>query len=157
MRGRTTARRPGDVYRGRKGRHEALSDEVDPDRGETLRHLLVLHRSDLRTRLQSLREATPADGPLVKVKDDEEKGLDDLIIHVDVALAEIGAASLNAIEEALRRLAEGIYGICTDCGGAIGSSRLAAVPFAIRCLRCQEAKESLRTREGSSERMQLWS
>jgi len=129
------------------------SDEVDPDRGETLRRLLASHRSDLRARLQSLREATPADGPLVK--DDEEKGLDDLVIHVDVALAEIGAASLNAIEEALRRLAEGTYEICTDCGRAIGSSRLGALPFAIRCLRCQEAKESRRAR--SSEQGQLWS
>lgn len=125
------------------------SGEVSLDEQETLRRLLLSRRSDLRARLRSLREAPSAEASLVK--DKEEHGLDDLVVHVDVALAEIEAASLQAIAEALRRLSEGTYGICADCGGPIGSARLAALPFAVRCLRCQETEESRRTIEGSEE------
>ena len=32
-------------------------------------------------------------------------------------------------------------GVCIDCGRAIGSERLAAVPKAVRCIRCQASWE----------------
>ena len=32
-------------------------------------------------------------------------------------------------------------GLCADCGREIGSERLAAVPTAVRCIRCQAAWE----------------
>ncbi len=37
--------------------------------------------------------------------------------------------------------ARGAYGVCEDCGGPIGEERLAAVPSASRCVRCQAAAE----------------
>jgi DnaK suppressor protein len=43
-----------------------------------------------------------------------------------------------AVEEALRRLASGEYGLCVECGQHIALSRLRALPFAVRCLACQE-------------------
>lgn len=115
------------------------SDDVDPDGRQRLRHLLASRRSDLRERLRSLREASLADGR--RVIDPEEQGLDDLVVDVEVALLEVEAAWLQSIVEALRRVDEGTYGTCTDCGGVIASARLDAVPFAIRCVRCQEAEE----------------
>jgi len=45
------------------------------------------------------------------------------------------------VDEALRRLAVGRYGICTDCGQSIPTTRLRALPFAVRCLGCQERLE----------------
>ncbi len=45
------------------------------------------------------------------------------------------------VEEALRRLADGKYGRCADCGEEIALARLRALPFAIRCLSCQEIFE----------------
>lgn len=116
------------------------SDHVGPDLRDTLWRLLASQRSDLRERLRSLREALPADGPLVK--DEQEQGLDNLAAGVDVALLEIEAASLQSIVEALRRVDEGTYGTCTDCGGVIASARLGVLPFAIRCVRCQETEEA---------------
>lgn len=128
------------------------SDDVDPERRETLRQLLASRRSELRARLRSLRETTPADGPLVK--DKEEQGLDDLVVDVDVALLEIEAASLQSIVEALRRMDEGTYGTCTDCRGGIASARLGAIPFAVRCVRCQEAEEARRALQGPREEVE---
>jgi RNA polymerase-binding transcription factor DksA len=45
-------------------------------------------------------------------------------------------------EEALRRLAQGAYGLCMDCAKRIAAPRLRALPFALRCLRCQERCEA---------------
>jgi len=44
-------------------------------------------------------------------------------------------------DEARHRLAAGRYGLCADCGEAIPVARLQALPFAVRCLPCQERYE----------------
>ena len=43
---------------------------------------------------------------------------------------------LVRIEMAERRLAEGEYGWCTECGEAIPNKRLAIDPMAEKCVRC---------------------
>jgi DnaK suppressor protein len=57
------------------------------------------------------------------------------------ALEERESAELVAIDEALRRIDDGIYGLCTDCGDAIANARLHAAPTALRCVGCQSAVE----------------
>jgi len=44
--------------------------------------------------------------------------------------------------EAVRRLGEGRYGTCASCGEPIPPARLSALPFALRCLPCQERFEA---------------
>jgi DnaK suppressor protein len=51
-----------------------------------------------------------------------------------------------ALEEALDRVDKGTYGICIDCGEKISEKRLAAMPEALRCARCQEEAERERER-----------
>ncbi len=48
---------------------------------------------------------------------------------------------LEAVEEALRRLGDGTYGLCIDCGQPIPEKRLAAIPWAVRDKACQERCE----------------
>jgi len=48
---------------------------------------------------------------------------------------------VRVIEAALRRISEGTYGICADCGDDIRRKRLEALPWADCCLRCQEIAE----------------
>ncbi|MCU1499671.1 MAG: TraR/DksA family transcriptional regulator [Acidimicrobiales bacterium] len=43
---------------------------------------------------------------------------------------------LAALDDALRRLDEGTYGVCTVCGRPIGAERLAAVPGTDTCVDC---------------------
>lgn len=57
------------------------------------------------------------------------------------------ARKLRQIEFALRRIDRGEYGVCLDCEKEIGQNRLRAVPWAERCLRCQERAD----RRGSVE------
>ncbi len=40
------------------------------------------------------------------------------------------------IQGALRRIAEGSYGICAQCGAEIDPKRLKALPIATRCISC---------------------
>lgn len=48
---------------------------------------------------------------------------------------------LQAIDAALRRLQDGGYGVCIDCGGEVGLQRLRAEPEAARCIDCQRRHE----------------
>lgn len=43
------------------------------------------------------------------------------------------------IDEALARMAEGQFGRCARCGGAIGRHRLRAIPEARYCMTCSDA------------------
>jgi DnaK suppressor protein len=49
---------------------------------------------------------------------------------------------------ALTRVAHGTYRLCIDCDEPIAHRRLAAVPWAARCLSCQENAETCRGRYG---------
>ena len=48
---------------------------------------------------------------------------------------------------ALRRLEEGTFGYCFECGEEISERRLRALPFAVRCKDCEEARETAQQRE----------
>jgi DnaK suppressor protein len=58
-----------------------------------------------------------------------------------LAMTELEIAELNALQEALDRMAAGTYGACTDCGQDIALARLQASPEAARCMACQSAHE----------------
>lgn len=46
------------------------------------------------------------------------------------------------IDEALKRIEEGEYGLCLTCGKQIAKNRLKAVPYAKYCIACQSDEES---------------
>ncbi|MFI0408106.1 TraR/DksA family transcriptional regulator [Actinomadura sp. 3N508] len=48
-------------------------------------------------------------------------------------------ARLADIDDALRRLGDGTYGVCERCGDAIAAERLEARPFARTCFGCASA------------------
>ena len=51
------------------------------------------------------------------------------------------SALLRQVKAALRRIHDGSFGMCIECESAIGPKRLAAVPWAPRCIRCQESAD----------------
>ncbi|HZO51683.1 MAG TPA: TraR/DksA family transcriptional regulator [Bryobacteraceae bacterium] len=51
------------------------------------------------------------------------------------------SAKRRNAQEALRRMEQGIYGICEECEEPISPRRLAAMPAAVLCIRCQEAAD----------------
>ncbi|HEY7615530.1 MAG TPA: TraR/DksA family transcriptional regulator [Terriglobales bacterium] len=49
---------------------------------------------------------------------------------------------LKLIEAALAQLNDEEYGVCVDCGNGIPGARLEAIPWAVRCINCQELSSS---------------
>jgi len=58
-----------------------------------------------------------------------------------IALQERESVELVAIDDALRRVADGSYGLCIVCGAALATARLHANPTALRCVPCQALHE----------------
>ncbi|HEU6445342.1 MAG TPA: TraR/DksA C4-type zinc finger protein [Gaiellaceae bacterium] len=48
---------------------------------------------------------------------------------------------LEAIDAALGRIEDGTYGKCVNCGGAIPTERLEAMPWATLCIDCKRKEE----------------
>ncbi len=55
-----------------------------------------------------------------------------------VRTLELNSAKLRRTSAALRRIQEGTFGICLECEEEISPRRLAAMPWAALCIRCQE-------------------
>ncbi len=68
----------------------------------------------------------------------------------DLAIRSVDREStlLRQVRAALRRIHDGSFGTCIECESAISPRRLAAVPWAPRCIQCQEATDRDR-REGA--------
>jgi DnaK suppressor protein len=54
---------------------------------------------------------------------------------------------LGQVKAAIRRIHDGSFGTCIDCESAISPKRLAAVPWAPRCIQCEDAAD----RDGQEE------
>ena len=61
----------------------------------------------------------------------------------DLAIRNVDREStlLRQVKAALRRIHNGTFGTCVDCEETISPKRLIAVPWATRCIKCQEATD----------------
>jgi DnaK suppressor protein len=61
----------------------------------------------------------------------------------DLAIRNVDREStlLRQVKGALERIQDGSFGKCIDCESAISPKRLAAVPWAQRCIQCQEVAD----------------
>lgn len=59
------------------------------------------------------------------------------------ALGQVGSINrtIQKIDEALHRIEDGSYGVCTSCGQLIRKPRLINQPFVLTCMECQSAME----------------
>jgi len=125
------------------------SDKIknkEEKRKERLKKILLSKRNEV------LKEAKEEIGKFIRGENKEiiETALDDgdwSIVDVaeDLNLRKLTLhkQTLNKIEEALRKIDEGTYGICEDCGSEIPEERLKVIPFAIYCVDCMETREKL--------------
>lgn len=61
--------------------------------------------------------------------------------ELEFALDARESAELDAIDAALKRIEDGVYGVCIDCGADIPAARLHAAPETARCITCQDQQE----------------
>jgi RNA polymerase-binding protein DksA len=73
--------------------------------------------------------------------DQADVGSTTLERYHELTLANNARDMLNQIEFALSRIDDGTYGVCDNCGNAIGKGRLQAFPRATLCVSCKERQE----------------
>lgn len=61
--------------------------------------------------------------------------------ELEFALDAHDSEELDRLDAALRRIEDGSYGLCVNCGVGIPAARLHAAPDALRCIACQEKFE----------------
>ncbi len=72
----------------------------------------------------------------------------------EVAISTLDRESvlLAQVRRALAHMREGTYGVCEACNDPIRSARLAALPWAAHCIRCQQAIDAQQeSRQAASE------
>jgi DnaK suppressor protein len=116
-----------------------------------LKKMLVERRSELQAEVQDKMRDVRAEGSWggkqTEVFDAVESSEADIQEDIELALIQMKSETLNKVDDALSRLEHGDYGYCFECGEEIAEKRLRALPFAVRCKDCEEAKEVAEQRE----------
>ena len=126
-------------------------------RQSELRAILMAKRGavagDIKERLAANRdENTQRRGD--RVRDFAEDSVVSMSEDVELQLLQLKTETLAKIDQALGRLTQGLYGYCAECGEGIAEARLRALPFALRCKDCEEAREDAERRERELARRQ---
>lgn len=113
-----------------------------------LKKMLEDRRRELMTEVQGkIRDVRAESGKERDVLDQGESSEVDIQEDIEFALIQMKSETLNKVNEALRRLDENTYGNCFECGDEIGEARLRALPFAVRCIDCEQERETAAQRE----------
>lgn len=102
--------------------------------------------SDVHDRIREVRIDGGGDRNGLDEAESAEVGVQD---DIGFALIQMKAETLDKIDSALRRIEEDTYGQCFNCGSEISEARLRALPFALRCKDCEQARERAVLRERS--------
>lgn len=124
--------------------------EMPKARYVELKRILEERRREILNAVQEkMRDvrAIGASGEGQGVLDAAETTEADIQDDIELALIQMKSETLHKIEEALTRLDEKTYGYCNECGDEISERRLRALPFAVRCKDCEEAREVAELRE----------
>ena len=119
-----------------KNRYNELKKMLEERRRELL--------SEVQGRMRDVRSEGNKDRDVLDQGESSEVYIQD---DIWFALIQMKSETLTKIDAALRRLEEGTYGDCFECGDQISEARLRALPFAVRCKDCEEARETAEQRE----------
>ena len=108
--------------------YQALRERLQNQRAE----IINMYKQDLRAGQESADDGT---------EDIVDRANNAYNRELMFSLSDNERATLLQIENALRRMDEGSYGRCANCGQMISVKRLEAVPWARFCIDCQELAE----------------
>lgn len=136
----------------------AGNDIIQDDRNTSLRTMLLERRQVLTREIDELIARHRRDQILQReqsVADSGDMSLQDSTGEQQISILEVRNRMRNQIDEALRRLQDGTYGTCEDCTREISPERLKAMPFARRCVECQQKAEVIERIEKEPDREQI--
>jgi len=122
------------------------STRYHPGLAPRFTELLLARENALRAVLDhTIAHATQADDTR-EVSDFKDAAGEQSLSSVDDAQADHAAHELKMVAAALRRIDDGTYGDCLDCGDPIDLRRLTALPATPYCTSCQSAREHAKHR-----------
>ena len=134
----------------------AAESKMSRSRYAELKQMLDDRRREIQAQVQGkmrgVREEGTWGGKMNEVLDAVESSEADIQEELEFALIQMKSETLNKVNDALKRLEQGDYGYCYDCGEEIAEKRLRALPFAVRCKDCEEQREIAEQRERQAAR-----
>ena len=110
-----------------------------------MRERLEAKRAELKQSIADLTEAHPEPvGPIEASEgpqDFEDVAVDFLETQQEQSILDNQQTLLTEVEDALKRIEDGTYGKCVNCGRPIPEERLEAIPWAARDIKCEEQLE----------------
>jgi DnaK suppressor protein len=122
-----------------KSRYSELKQMLEDRRREI--------QAEVQGKIRDVRAEGTWGGKQHEVLDTVESSEADIQDEIEFALIQMKSETLNKVIDALARLEQGDYGNCFECGEEIAEKRLRALPFAVRCKDCEEAREVAEKRE----------
>lgn len=99
---------------------------------EEIKAMLEQRLAELTARSEEI------DDELSEAPDDDwsENAVESENDEVLEAVGGLALEEMRSIKTALSRIEDGTYGICASCDEAIAMERLAALPYATKCIKC---------------------
>jgi len=135
-----------------KDKQHTSRERMNRSRYAELKEMLEARQQEIQAEVQGRmrdvrEEGAWGGGKLNEVLDAVESSEADIQDDIEFALIQMKSETLNKINDALVRLEHGTYGYCFDCAEEIAEKRLRALPFAVRCKDCEEAREVAEQRQ----------
>ena len=106
-----------------------------------MRKRLEEKQAEIQRHIATLMGSSPPPEDAIQASDGvvepEEEAVDLQQTDVDQAILDNERALLAEVQQALARIENGTYGICTNCGQPIPERRLEAIPWATLCVICE--------------------
>jgi DnaK suppressor protein len=103
---------------------------------------LILEQKWDGLQTRNIRSAEAINIQVERLPDEMERATSESARSFHLVLRERETERVHQIRGALRRLDDGTYGICRQCGEDISEGRLAVQPEAAFCIRCKQKQEA---------------
>lgn len=120
-------------------------DELSESQLALLENKLREQQAELRAEVKEERAESDNERDRRSAREVQDRGDEantDQWREANAAMIDHHVDEISGIQAALSRVDSGTYGLCVDCGEAIGFQRLQAYPSANRCLQCQSKVEA---------------
>ena len=109
------------------------------------RDALLTERARIAAALENLRNENPGTVEEETGEETSDQHLADTATamhdrELDYGLTENEEELLQSIDDALQRIEDGTYGVCSNCGKPIGEERLVALPWTNLCIDCAKLR-----------------
>jgi DnaK suppressor protein len=130
-----------------KSRKKDKDKEKEKKRAEKIKKILLEKKERIEKELEKLvdlnkQKPFPDFGPGDEVEDEEEQADEVEEIGNSLAIRNVLEKELENIQEALKKIGRGKYGICENCAKPIKLKKLKIKPSSKYCVKCVKEMES---------------